>query len=326
VRENQGWASLDNILTFVKSDDPRTKIPLRSGEKVDFIPTQKIILPVDSARVIANGTIALKDTHRMLKEIRFQLTPNDQILKGNLGQLDILATNRWERPIYYTSGAFEGSLGLERYYRIEGLAYRIVPLDAPYESIIVMGAIDTDILYDRLMNTYTWGRMNQEDVQLDYYTIRTLSVIRFRSLFTRLAVQLLEEGDRERAIEVLDRCMELAPARVLPYDQYVTGITLPDRDGGTLHHEGIIEAYYLCGETEKANKILLEHYTRLMDEFSFFNAMKATQKASIQREINEVLFQMEEMNILLERFGQEELMLELGLTSNNLFSSPVPGQ
>ena len=49
---------LDYILTFVKSDDPRTKIPLRSGEKVDYIPTQKLILPVDSANAISSGTIA----------------------------------------------------------------------------------------------------------------------------------------------------------------------------------------------------------------------------------------------------------------------------
>jgi hypothetical protein len=326
VRENEGWAMLEYILAFVKSDDPRTKIPLRSGDKVDFIPTHKMILPVDSARVIAGGTLAPKDAHRMLKEIRFQLTPNDQILKGNLGQLDILGTNRWERPIYYTSGGFEGSLGLERYYRTEGLAYRVVPLDSPYKSIIALGGIDTDILYDRLMNKYTWGRMNQEDVQLDYYTIRTLSVIRFRSLFTRLAIQLLEEGDRERAVEVLDRCMELAPSDVLPYDQYVTGITLSDRGGGTIHHEGVIEAYYLCGETEKANAILLEHYNRLIDEYSYFNALKTRHKASIQREINEVLFQMEEMNILLQEFRQEELMLQLGLASEEFYSLPVPGQ
>jgi hypothetical protein len=168
--------------------------------------------------------------------------------------------------------------------------------------------------------------MNQPDVHMDYYTIRTLSVIRFRSLYTRLAIQLLEEGDRERAVEVLDRCMELAPASVLPYDQYVTGITIPDRKGGAFHLEGIIEAYYLCGETERANAILLEHYHRLIDEYSYYNSMKPRHKASIQPEINETLYQMEEMNLLMERFGQEELMLELGFATDDLLSSPVPVQ
>jgi hypothetical protein len=326
VRENEGWATLDYIMAFIKSDDSRTKIPLRTGERVDFIPTHRLILPVDSSRVLQNGTIAMKDAPRIVKDLRIQLTPNDQILKGGLGQLDILTSNKWNRPVYYTAGGFDGSLGLERYYRNEGLAYRLVPLDTPYESIINLGDIDSEILYDRLMNTFTWGRMNQEDVYLDYYTIRTMSVIRFRSLYTRLALQLMEEGDRIRAVEVLDRCMELAPSSVLPFDQYVTGITLPDGQGGTIHHEGLIEAYYLCGETEKANQVLLEYYNQLIGEYTYFNAMKPRHKNSIQREINEVLFQLEEMNMLMQQYEQEELMLELGLSVEGMFSSPVPVQ
>lgn len=326
VRENEGWAPLDYILTFVKSDDPRTKIPLRSGDRVDFIPTHKLILPVDSARVIDGGTISPEDAGRMVKEIRFQLTPNDQILKGSLGQLDILTTNRWKRPLYYTAGGFDGSLGLEKYYRADGLAYRVVPVETPYESIIELGDIDSDILYRLIMETFTWGRMNQEDVYLDYYTTRTFSVIRFRNMYTRLAMRLLEEGDRERAVEVLDRCMDLAPSHVLPFDQYITGITLPGGNGGTIHHEGIIEAYYLCGETEKANAILREYYNQLIDEYTYFNSLRPRHQSTIQQQINEVLFQLEEMNILMQQFGQEELMIELGLAADEKSLSPFPGQ
>ncbi len=223
-------------------------------------------------------------------------------------------SNKWERPIYYTSGGFDGSLGLENHYRIEGLAYRVVPVEYPYESILVMGGIDSDTLYDRLMNKFEWGRMNEDDVTLDYYTIRTLSVIRFRSLHTRLAMKLLQEGKQEKAVEVLDRCMELAPSHVLPFDQYITGITMPDRQGGIIHHEGVIEAYYLCGEIEKANSILSEHYLNLGEKLTYFNAMKARHKSSIQREINDVRFQVEELRILLQNFNQKDLMLELGIT------------
>ncbi len=322
VMENDKWAPLDYILSFVKSDDPRTKLPLRSGEKVDYIPTQRLIFPVDSAKVVSNGTLPVKDLQHMEREIRFQLTPNDQILKGMLGQLDILSTNKWNRPIYYTSGGSDGSLGLEQYFRNEGLAYRVVPVQTPYKSILAIGGIDTDTLYDRLINTFQWGRMNQEDVQLDYYTIRTFSVIRFRSLHTRLAMALLQEGKREKAVAVLDHCMELAPSRVLPYDQYITGITLPDRNGGVIHHEGIIEAYYLCGEVDKANEILSEHYRNLADEFLYYNSMKPRQAASIEREINDVLYQMEELKILLERFNQEQLRMELGITKPEVPAFP----
>ncbi len=322
VRENEGWAPVEYILTFVHSDDPRTKLPLRSGEKVDYIPTQKLFLPVDSATVVSNGTIRKKDLDRLVPEIRFTLTPNTQILKGGLAQLDILGSNKWQRPVYYTSGGFNGSLGLENYYRTEGLAYRIVPVNTPYKSIIEMGDIDTDTLYERLMKTFQWGRMNAEDVQLDYYTIRTLSVIRFRSLHTRLALALLKEGKKEKAIEVLDRCMELAPSRVIPFDQYVSGITIPDRDGGIIHYEGVVEAYYLCGETDKANAILREHYQSLSEELRFYNSMKPGQRSSIQRETNEIQFQMEELSQLLRQYKQTDMMLELGITDRGYPAFP----
>lgn len=326
VRENEGWASLEYILAFVQSDDPRTKIPLRSGERVDFIPTHRLILPVDSAEVMTNGTVRPEDADRVVKELRLQLSPNDQILKGGLGQLDVLGSNRWKRPVYYTAGGFDGSLGLERYYRADGLAYRVVPIETSYRSIIELGDIDTELLYRLLMETFTWGRMNEEDVFLDYYTVRTFSVIRFRNSYTRLALALLEQGDRERAISVLDRCMTLAPSRVLPYDQYISGITLPDGRGGTIHHEGIVEAYYLCGETEKANAILEEYYNQLIDEYSYFSALKPRHRATIEQEINEVLFQLEELNILMRQFGQEELMMELGLGPADQLFSPLPGE
>jgi len=314
VREHKQWATTDYMLNFMKSDNPDTKVRLRSGRQVNYIPTHQLIIQVDSAKVISNGTVAQEDAHRIVNQIPILLSPNGQILKNTLGQLDIITTNKWNRPIYYTAGGFDGSLGMEEYYRNEGLAYRLVPLRTPYESILVMGDIDTDTLYNRLMNQFEWGRMNAEDVQLDYYTIRTMSVIRFRSLYTRLALQLLEEGDRGRAIEVLDRCMELAPSHVLPYDQYITGITLPTRGGGIIHHEGIIEAYYLCGEIEKANQILSEHYRNLGQEVLYYNAMKPRHRSSIQREINETMYQIEELKVLLQNFQQEELMLELGIS------------
>ncbi|MCK4750425.1 MAG: hypothetical protein KAT15_25385, partial [Bacteroidales bacterium] len=124
-------------------------------------------------------------------------------------------------------------------------------------------------------------------------------------------------------IEVLDRCMELAPSRVLPYDQYITGITLPGRDGGIIHHEGIVEAYYMCGEIEKANAILKEHHETLSAEFQYLNAMKPRHRSSIQRETNEIMFQLEELRLLLQGYNQHEILLELGIAGKGMV--PFPG-
>ena len=313
VRENNRWATVDYVINFVESNDPRKKMQLRNGDRVDYIPTPNLVLQVDSANVMENGIIRPEQADRMLDQVRFRLQPNEQILKGNLAQLDIFATNDWKRPIYFTAGGFDGSLNLEDYYQLEGLAYKIVPIRTPRESILVMGDVNTEKMYHNLMHKFSWGRMNAEDVQLDYYTKRTLSVIRFRNTYTRLALKLLEEGDRGRAVEVLDRCMELAPHEVLPYDRYVAGITFPDGEGGQTHHEGIIEAYYMCGETDKANALLREYYGILSEEISFFNSLKQKRRSNVEQDWYEVMAQIEELRMLLEKYGQKDLMLELGI-------------
>jgi hypothetical protein len=313
VRENEKWATVSYVSNFIKSDDPRTKLPLRTQEKVDYIPTHKLVLPVDTVEVLRNGTVSPRDADKILSEIRFQLKPNNQILKGNMAQIDILANNNWKRPIYFTSGGFEGSLGLENYYQLDGLAYKVVPIRSEFNRYVDVSHIDTDILYENLMNKFEWGRMNQPDVQLDYYHIRTLSVIRFRSIYTRLALALLDEGKKEKAVEVLDRCMELAPHHVLPYDRYITGMTIPVRQGQPIKLDGVIEAYYKCGEFEKGNQVLKEYYQILVVEANYFNSLKTRHKENIQRELYEAITQIEDMGMLLQGYGQKDVMLELGI-------------
>ena len=79
----------------------------------------------------------------------------------------------------------------------------------------------------------------------------------------------------------------------------------------------------MCGEIEKANGILKEHYESLSSEFSYYDAMKPRHSSSIQREINDALYQMEELKLLLQRFRQNDLMLELGIANESLV--PLPG-
>jgi hypothetical protein len=167
-------------------------------------------------------------------------------------------------------------------------------------------------MYDIVMNKFTWGRMNEDDVTLDYYSIRTLAVIRFRNMHTRLALSLLEVGEKEKAVEVLDHCMELAPHHVLPYDRYIAGLTFPQRNGNIIHHEGIIEAYYMCGETEKASALLDEYFDILNQQMIYYDSLKEDDKELVQPEFYETMAQVEELRTLLVNFGQNEKLLELG--------------
>ncbi|MFC2090737.1 protein O-mannosyl-transferase family [Bacteroidota bacterium] len=313
VRENERWATVDYISNYIISDDPRTKLTLRNGENVDYIPTHKIVIEVDSAAVIEKGIVKPENAGEIVDDIRIQLSPNNQIMKGNMAQLDIYAGNDWTRPIYYTAGGFDGSLGLEPYYQLDGMAYKVVPIRTPQESILVMGRIDPNKMYDIVMNKFSWGRMNEDDVNLDYYSIRTLTVIRFRNLHVRLALELLEIDEKEKAIEVLDRCMELAPHHVLPFDRFIAGLTFPQRNGETVHHEGIIEAYFMCGETDKAISVLKEYFDILNQQLNYFNSLLPKDRKTVEQDLYEALAQIEELRMLAQQYKQTDLILELGM-------------
>ena len=231
---------LKEIMEFVSSGLPGTKVQAGSGELYSFIPTTTLRIPVDSSIVIANGTVSQQDADKIVPFIEWELNEGF-IYKPELIVLDILACNNWERPVYYASLGHDGTLGLEEYMQLEGFVYRLVPIKSRLATRYEAGKIATDILYDNLMNKLEYNNINNPDVYLDDFHVRTLSILRFRTRFIQLAQALLEEGDTARAASVLDRCLELTPEDKVPYDHTLIQIA---------------DLYHFSGRTEKANAIV----------------------------------------------------------------------
>jgi len=259
---------LKQVIDFINNDDPRTKFTPQPNLQLDYIPTKNFSLKVDSAKVINNGTVKKKDAHLIAPAVEFRIGKNT-IMKSEMMQLDFLATNQWERPVYFVSGGNEGALNLEEYFQNEGYAYRLVPIKTTGRNFLTYGRIDTDILYDNLMNTFRYGRMNEPDVYLDYYNIRTLSVIKLRNNFTQLARELLKEHKKDSAIKVLDKCMELMPHEKVPYDIFVPPIA---------------ETYYNCGQNDKANEIINKHLDIINEELTYYFSLEQELRQSIDYE------------------------------------------
>ncbi|MCK4749766.1 MAG: DUF2723 domain-containing protein, partial [Bacteroidales bacterium] len=240
VERVENHIDLKEVIDFVASEDPRTKFAPQPGMTLDYIPTKKFSIPIDKKKVIRNGIVAEKDSALILDRIDWTISKNS-ILKNELMQLDILATSDWDRPIYFVAAGNDGAMRLEPYFQMEGLAYQLVPIHTPGRNYMSHGRIDVDTLYHRLMNTFRYGRMEQPDVHLDYYNIRTLSVIRLRNKFTRLANELIAINKLDSAVVVLDRCMELMPHPKVPYDAFVPPIS---------------KAYYSCNEIDKGQALM----------------------------------------------------------------------
>jgi len=231
-------ATAKEVMKFITSGSDVSKLKIY-GEDLWYIPTRTIRIPVDSAKVLANGTVRPEDADKIVPYIDINLK-GSWIMKNQLLVLDILANNDWDRPIYFVTGQTEDALGLEEYFQLEGLAYRLVPVKGVNKSWFEYGRIDTEILYDNLMNKFTWRGASDPDVYIDYYHKRTLTVVRARLNHARLARELAAQGDTVRGAKVIDRCLEQFPVSKLGYDFYFGDI---------------ISACFATGQKEKAKEL-----------------------------------------------------------------------
>jgi hypothetical protein len=236
VEKTKDAVDISTIIDWVNSDNKGTKVQVSTTEILDIIPTKTIRIPVDAEKVIASGTVKPEDADKIVPYIDIKLK-GSSILKSQLIVLDIIAHNKWERPIYFVTGYHNDALGLEEYFQLEGLAYRLVPIKSENKNWLEYGRINTDILYENMIKKFAWGGANVPGVNIDYNHKRTLIVIKARLNYARLARALVAEGKNEKAIEALDYCMKALPLENVPYDPYMADI---------------ITSYFAAGATEKA--------------------------------------------------------------------------
>jgi hypothetical protein len=245
---------ISTMIDWVNSENKATKLRISATEELDNIPSRIIRIPVDAAKVIASGTVKPEDADKIVPYIDITLK-GSAIMKSQLLVLDILAHNDWKRPIYFVTGYHNDAMGLEEYFQLEGLAYRLVPIKSQNRSWLDYGRIDADILYENMMNKFAWGGAKEKGVDIDYNHKRTLTVVKARYNYARLAKALASEGKNEKANQVLDYCMETLPVEKLSFDMYV-----PD----------VIEAYFSAGDTAKAVKLtesLTRYYFEKLDYY-----------------------------------------------------------
>ena len=293
IVEHYKQATLKEVMEFVVSDLPQTKLTGYS-EPIDYIPTRRLIIPVDSTKVVANGIVKPENANKILKELPLDLKGNF-LNKSQLMVLDIIANANWERPIYFGVGmGTEAYLGLEKYFQLEGAAYRLVPLETKDAGFMDYGRIDSDILYDNLMNKFEWGNIKDPKVNIDYFHDNTIAVMKYRNTFLRLAEQLHAEGKPEKAIAVLDKCMEELPITQVPVDNTLLNY---------------IPLYYTLGATEKANHLLLELAENNYQMLRYTNSLspKFANTAGIQQEENISMRVIQMLFEIAMGAGQKEL-------------------
>lgn len=266
----QRW-EVSKMNQWIQSDRPQTKVNM--GKEYVFFPTKKLSIPVNKEKVLANGTVAPEDADLILPSINWNLNVN-QMEKKHMMILDLIDNNKWERPIYFsiTIGNSASSFSyLWDYFQLDGLAYRFVPIKTKSEPGKI-GRVNSDVLYTNLMEKFEYGNMNHPDVYMDETNLRL--VMNVRNNFSRLADELIVEGDTSAAIKVLDKCIELMPHEKVEYNYFM----LP-----------VIENYYSCNEGEKAKAIISAMTQMFEEKLTYYAQFDGNRKSSVNGDIQRSL-------------------------------------
>ena len=250
-----GPVELREAINFVADESDQTKVPLQSGEKINYLPTKKLKLTVDKAAVIRNGIVPKEMEHLIVDVIEWEVTQNG-LYKNDLMLLDLIASNNWERPIYFANPSSSSKVfNVDKYCHMEGVVYKFMPVIAP-EYYRGMGGVYAKGSYDLLVNKARWGNLNHPDVTVDRESFRNSSIA--KQSYMRLAQALINEGKKDLAIISLDKSLEFFPAKKFPYDYFM----LP-----------WIDIYYEAGDPAKAMDVMEKLADRYLDDLRYYTSL-----------------------------------------------------
>jgi hypothetical protein len=254
---------LSEILKFVALDDERAKITLDSGNKVNYFPSKKVIIPIDKKTIIQNKVVHPKYYDSIVPQIEFTIK-DKALYKNRLMMLDIVNENNWKRPIYFTGGSFgeDDYIWMKDYLQLNGMCFKLVPLKTPTEDPNPMriGSIDADKMYDIVMK-WDWGNSGSPMIYHDPETRK--NSITYRTNLARLMETLLVEGKKEKAEKVIDLAMAKMP---IAYFEYYSMV------------EPFAMGYYEVGKKEKARKIIAELIQKYQENLTFFSGYKLSEQ------------------------------------------------
>lgn len=235
---------------------PKIKVELASGRKVDYIPSRRIVIPVNKENVLRCGILSEEFADMIPESITITIPKGkDFISKPELFLLDFLSCYDWSRPLNMLNMGGELNIGVKDYLMFDGFSYKFVPIRNKVGTLNP-GMVELDNLYHRLMEVYSFDALSADGWFVDYQNLYTfLGSMPLRQTFCTAAHAFADAGQYSRAVELLDKGLEVT--KQLPLESIPIGFTTND-----YVLVDYVSQYYRYGETEKADELA----TRLADD------------------------------------------------------------
>ena len=274
---------INQFIDFVTSDDPRTKYGYvleqqgydTSGQRsqdleANYAPTEHVRIPVNKKTVLKNKIVKEKDADKIVDFIDIKID-NQAIYKNRLMMLDIIAQNNWERPIYFSGGAFgnDDYIWMKDYLQLDGFAYKLVPIKTPMNenNPFSMGRIDSDLMYKKV-NNWKWGNSGDQNMYHDVETRK--NSISYRGNMARLIEVLIDEGKFDKAEKIADLALEKMPINIFGYYTFL---------------EPFVGAYYEIGQKEKGRSIFKKISLKYQENLTYYSKISELNKSKYAQTI-----------------------------------------
>ena len=233
------------------------------NKEFQLIPTDTLIITLDKEAIRRSGMKIPEALHDSIPDVmKLSLQGKRGLYKSELMMLEMLAECNWERPLYMaTTVGTENHMNLGDNFMQEGLAYRITP----FNTTALNARINSDAMYDNLMNKYKFGGIENPDVYLDE-NIRRMCFTH-RRMFAMLINQLIKEGKSDKALNALEYCEKVIPTTTVPSD-FQSG------------SKDLAKAWFTLGKKEKSAAILDELAEKSLEYITWYLSLD-TQRFTI---------------------------------------------
>ncbi len=203
--------------------------------------------------------------------------------------LDIIATNNWDRPVYFVSPvSINNFLDVEEYGFLEGLVYHFIPSR--------LGTTDgngvlTDRTYDLIMKQFKYDDISAPLIKADNSVIDFYRF--YRNNFAKLAQSFINAGDKAKTLEVLDKGIAIAPDSLVDFDMYMAPYA---------------ELYLKADAPEKANPILKRVADVYQQKLDRYHALEPDARKAFAEDMDQASMVLGYISDLTKKYNQPDII------------------
>lgn len=287
----QDSVELKDLLGVLTSDNKEDQVQMNDGSYMNFMPTKKLKLTVDSDQLVKTHTISEAERGMVTPAMEWTFEKS-YASKGDLAMFDILASNNWKRPVYYaTSVSDDTYIGLDKYLYLEGYAYRLLPFKTAGDERDKTEKTHSDVMYTNVMNKLDFSAFHQASY-LDPESRRIVGGT--WGMNNTLTANLLVEGKTAQATAVMQKSLKQLPLK-------------NDAIRDTLERIQTVQNLYALHQLNSANKLTKDTNDFLVQEMDYILTLSPEQQQQRMQEIRLGLYVLGTLDKLTEAYAQKEL-------------------